>query len=709
MKNILRKYFGFSKFRPLQEEIVSAVLKKKDIFVLMPTGGGKSLCYQLPALKMEGVTLVISPLIALMKDQVDSLRVNGVQAEFINSTLTAGEIREAKERVLRGEVKVLYVAPERVAVGGFLEFLKKVNISLIAVDEAHCISEWGHDFRPDYRNMKSLKKNFPKIPIIALTATATKKVREDIINQLNLSNPEIFISSFDRSNLNLRVVKKRNSFPKLLDILSDYKNESVIIYCFSRKDTEKLSADLCVNGYKAAAYHAGMENKKREKVQDLFIKDEVNIIVATIAFGMGIDKLDVRLVVHYNLPKSIEGYYQEIGRAGRDGVSSECVLFYTYADVQKQLYFINQIKEEKIKRQAEKKLKKVVEYGETPLCKRKYILNYFGEEYSKDNCESCESCLGDQELFDATVVSQKIISAVIRLEERFGLNYIVDVLKGKNIKLIRERGHNNLSVYGVVDEFSVEQLKEIVKELINKGFLKRAEGDYPILILTNEGRKFIKERNTVWLPKPEKEEVEKSWISRGDLDYDVNLFEKLRSLRKSIADEMRVPSFVVFSDVSLQEMAYYVPLDLQSFKKISGVGEKKLDTFGEDFLKVIRSYAEENNLKSKEINNAPLKVKKTAGETYNKTKKLLEKKMSVEEIAVERDITERTVISHIEKIVKEDKMIDIDHLKPAEDVFKEIEEGFQECGTERLKPVYDYLNGKYNYGDIALTRLFYEQ
>jgi ATP-dependent DNA helicase RecQ len=704
MKNLLRKYFGFKDFRPLQEDVVNAVLNKEDVFVLMPTGGGKSLCYQLPALKLEGVTLVISPLIALMKDQVDSLKANGVSAEFINSSLSFQEIKRCEEKILQGKVKIIYVAPERMVLERFSLFLEKIKVSLIAVDEAHCISEWGHDFRPDYRNMKSLKKDFPKTPIIALTATATKKVQKDILKQLNLPDARIFISSFDRSNLKLRVVRKKNALQKLLKILENYKNESVIIYCFSRKDTESLSANLRENGYKAKAYHAGMTSEKRTKMQDEFIKDKIKIIVATIAFGMGIDKLDVRLIVHYSFPKSLEGYYQEVGRAGRDGLSSECVMFYSYADTSKHRYFIDQIRSEKIKKQAEKKLEKVIEYAETSSCKRRYILNYFGEDYHKENCEGCDSCLIYKEEFDATTISQKITSAVVHLEGRFGSNYVIDVLKGKNKKQIKERGHHLLSVYGIVDDFTDDNLKELVKSLIDKGLLERTKGEYPTLNITAKGVLFLKNREKINLPKPTVEEV----FSKKEetFNYDINLFEKLRNLRKKIAEEMEVPSFVVFSDVSLQEMAYYIPSDLESFEKISGVGEKKLETFGSIFLKEIKKYADENNLKSKEIKSSPLKVKKVAGETYNKTKELLKKKMSVEEIATERKIKGRTVISHIEKIVKEDRMVDVNHLKPSEGVFKEIKRGFEKKGAERLKPVYDYLQGKYSYDDIALTRLF---
>jgi ATP-dependent DNA helicase RecQ len=594
MKNLLGKYFGFKKFYPLQEDVINAVLNKEDVFVLMPTGGGKSLCYQLPALKFKGVTLVISPLIALMKDQVDSLRANGISAEFINSSLSLEEIKKCEKRILEGKVKILYIAPERMMLKKFSDFLEKINISLIAVDEAHCISEWGHDFRPDYRNMKNLKKDFPETSIMALTATATKKVQNDILEQLNLPNAKVFISSFDRGNLKLRIIKKENALQKLLKILENYRNESVIIYCFSRKDTERLSSDLQKNGYNTRAYHAGMKSKTRSEVQELFIKDKTKIIVATIAFGMGINKLDVRLIVHYSLPKSLEGYYQEIGRAGRDGLSSECVMFYSYADTSKHLYFIDQISSQKIKEQAEKKLQKVIDYTETSSCKRKYLLDYFGEEYHKENCKGCDSCLIKKEEFDATTVSQKIISAVVRLEGRFGMNYVVDILKGKNKKQIKEKRHHLLSVYGIVNDFTDDNLKELIKALVDKGILKRAKRKYPVLSVTEKGFNFLKNRERLKLPKPNTEDEDVFSKREEVFIFDVTLFEKLRALRKKIADEMRVPSFVVFSDVSLQEMAHYLPCNSKSFRNISGVGEKKLNSFGDAFLKVIKEHAEEN-------------------------------------------------------------------------------------------------------------------
>jgi ATP-dependent DNA helicase RecQ len=494
MLNILKTHFGFDGFRPLQEEIIGQALLGKDAFVLMPTGGGKSLCYQLPALKMPGLTLVVSPLIALMKDQVDALQANGIAAAFINSTLSPVEIERTQTEARSGKLKILYAAPERLANPGFQNFLAKLKLSLIAIDEAHCISEWGHDFRPDYRNLKLLRNIFPNVPVMALTATATKKVREDIIRQLSLERAKIFISSFNRPNLSYAILPKKDSYDQLVEILQQHKNESVIVYCFSRKDTENLAADLRKEGFKALAYHAGLESGRRRKNQEKFIRDEAHIIVATIAFGMGIDKPDVRLVIHYSLPKSIEGYYQETGRAGRDGLPSRCVLFYSFGDISKQQFFIRQIEDENERENAYKKLNQMVEYCELASCRRSHLLSYFGEEYGAEKCDSCDVCQCPKAEFDATVISQKILSAIVRTGERFGANYIIDVLKGARNKKIEERGHQKLSVFGIADDFSKDELRNIVGQLVGKKLIKKMGEEYPVLALGERGKEFLKNR-----------------------------------------------------------------------------------------------------------------------------------------------------------------------------------------------------------------------
>ncbi|OGJ18243.1 hypothetical protein A3K73_00390 [Candidatus Pacearchaeota archaeon RBG_13_36_9] len=499
MKGLLKKYFGYDDFRPMQLDIINTVLKKKDLLAVMLTGGGKSLCYQIPALKFDGLTLVISPLISLMKDQVDNLKTNGINAEYINSSLSFEEIAKIQEKIQSKEIKILYLAPERLALESFRDFLISLKISLIAVDEAHCISEWGHNFRPEYRNLKALKILFPEVPLIALTATATEKVRQDIISQLSLKEPKIFISSFNRKNLNLVVIQKKKTLEKILQMIREYENESIIIYCFSRKDSDRLAEKLRLHGFRALPYHAGLDSETRKRNQELFIKDKANIIVATIAFGMGIDKPDIRLIIHHTFPKTIEGYYQEIGRAGRDGLSSDCVLFYSRGDKRKHEYFINQIADSIIRNGARSKLSNVMDYCEGSSCRRKHILKYFGEDFLEENCNGCDVCL-----------------------------------KLSGIKEEKEK------------QLTIEPIK------------KAAE-------------------------------------------YDKELFEKLRALRRELANERNVPPFIIFGDVSLREMAQYMPDNFQKFSRIKGVGQQKLKDFGSLFLKAIKDYLQSKNT-TKECN-----------------------------------------------------------------------------------------------------------
>src|SRR3989339_200328 len=548
MKNLLKRYFGYDEFRPLQEEIVDHVASQNDCFVLMPTGGGKSLCYQLPALKFSGITIVISPLISLMKDQVDALQACGIRAEFINSTLSYSQISEIFMRIRSNGVKILYVAPERFALREFQEFLTTLPISLIAVDEAHCISEWGHDFRPAYRNLNLLKKLFPAIPLMALTATATKRVREDVVNQLQISKARLFVSSFNRKNLHIGIIEKKQALSKLINLLQKYKNESVIIYCFSRKETESIAETLRLNNFNARPYHAGLDAHERRTTQELFIKDEINIIVATIAFGMGIDKSDVRLVVHYTYPKTLEGYYQEIGRAGRDGLSSECIMFYTYADTRKHEFFLNQMEDEILKARAREKLNQVLNYASLKTCRKKFLLNYFGEELKETNCCSCDVC----------VPGKKIATS---------------------------------------------------------------------------------------------ETVPRTPTAKGDIDYNRELFEKLRVLRKKLADESNIPPFIIFSDASLREMAHYLPINSRDFSGISGVGDKKLEQFGVVFLTVISNFVKENNLFPISIpdrRHEKFRMKRYMSKFYVKTKELLAQKMPLDIIAKSQDLVYSTIIGHIE-------------------------------------------------------------
>ena len=576
----------------MQGEVVQNVLRGRNSIVLMPTGSGKSLCYQLPALSLDGLTLVVSPLIALMKDQVDALNRRGIPAGFISSATSLDDSRRVARQAQSGQIRLLYVAPERIAMPVFRKFLLGLKLSLIAIDEAHCISEWGHDFRPDYRNLQSLRSDFPDVPLIALTATATEKVRQDIADVLGLQDAEQYTASFNRPNLNYRVLRKGSEFEDLLGLLAGVGNGSAIIYCFSRKSTENLASKLTDRGVSALPYHAGLESTVRQETQDKFLNDEVRAVVATIAFGMGIDKPDIRIVVHYDLPKTIEGYYQETGRAGRDGQPSECVLFYSYGDRSKQEYFIGQIDDATQRRNAAQKLERMVKYAESRSCRRALLLEYFGEEWTGGNCQACDMCTDKWELpagweaYDGTDIAQKALSAVIRTGESFGAAYIVRLLRGSRDKRLRESGHDQLRVYGTAREWSRPDLNEALHQLIDKGLLARSEeSEYPTLLVTTEGRQFLANRDSITLARRASQEADEPQ------PHDAILFERLRALRKSIADSKEVPAFVVFSNATLNQMCTDKPLETGSFLQIKGVSKTKLDLYGPAFLAAIRDHA----------------------------------------------------------------------------------------------------------------------
>jgi ATP-dependent DNA helicase RecQ len=709
---LLKSHFGYDQFRPLQEEIISEVLAKKDTLVLMPTGSGKSLCYQLPALCFDGLTLVVSPLIALMKDQVDALKANGIPAEFINSTLSPAEIARVQTQAKGGQLKILYLAPERLALSGFRGFLGTLDVSLIAIDEAHCISEWGHDFRPDYRNLKILRHDFPAVPVIALTATATEKVREDILAQLELRRAQTFLASLNRANLTYLVQAKKDAFSALLGLLQKHKDEPAIVYCFSRKDTEALAADLSAQGLKALPYHAGLDNATRKENQEKFIRDEVPIIAATIAFGMGIDKPDIRLIVHHDLPKSLEGYYQETGRAGRDGLPSECVLFYSYGDKIKQDFFIDRIEDTVERENARQKLAQVIQFCELQTCRRKFLLEYFGEKWPEENCGGCDVCLTPKEEFDATEVAQKVLSAVVRTGERFGGDHISRVLRGASTSRVRNVGHDRLTVYGIARDSTDEQLKQIISLLVAKGLLAKNEGRYPTLSVTQSGREFLNQREKLFLAKPKLEAEISSARSAANLEYDLMLFEQLRAVRKRLADAKGVPPFIIFGDAALQQMAFYLPQRRESFSRISGVGNEKLAQFSEDFLAVIRDYTRQNGLAERGIPSLRTRRNRTtkhAGSTYDETKKLLSQKLSISEIAQRRELSENTVIGHLERLVAAGEKLDLDYLLPSRPRFAKIKAAFQHSDSEYLAPVRESLGEEFSYEELRLVRLYLRQ
>ncbi|MEP6925663.1 MAG: DNA helicase RecQ, partial [Pyrinomonadaceae bacterium] len=559
-KEILKSQFGYDSFRMNQEQAIETVLAKKDCVVLMPTGGGKSLCFQIPALMMDGLTVVVSPLIALMKDQVDGLKNNGVAAEFLNSTQTTKEQAEVFRDVRSSKLKLLYVAPERLLQSGdgFIDFLSSVNVSLFAIDEAHCISSWGHDFRPEYMQLARLKKHFPAVPLIALTATADKLVRKDIIERLGLKNYELFVSSFNRPNIHYTVEPKRNSFARLVEYLEPRRDESGIVYCLSRNSSDSLAADLREQGFSALAYHAGLDKETRDRHQELFLKDEVKIIVATIAFGMGIDKSNVRFVVHLDLPKNIESYYQETGRAGRDGLQSEALLFFSWGDVIKLKGFAEV---EGNRAQSEimlNKLNTMGKFGELKTCRRKFLLNYFSEELTED-CGHCDNCNTTFERFDGTIIAQKALSAVYRTGGRFGLSYLIDFLRGSQAKTIRDE-HKNLKTYGVGADISKNNWFDYFKDLISQGFLAQTEGNYPTIVLTNKSHDVLKGNVPVELIKVTVKEDKKTSLVAAEVshEYFKDLFEDLKRVRTAFARNENVPPYVIFSDATLVEMATYL-------------------------------------------------------------------------------------------------------------------------------------------------------
>src|SRR5438874_13188165 len=587
----LKTHFGYDQFRPLQQEIISDALEGRDVFVLMPTGGGKSLCFQLPALLRDGLTIVVSPLISLMKDQVDALQTSGIAATFLNSTLDRHEASERWRGLNRGEYRLLYVAPERLMLDGFLERALNWNIAQFAIDEAHCISEWGHDFRPEYRELKKLRRHLPDVPLMALTATATERVRIDIVKQLGLHEARCYVASFNRPNLTYRVIAKSSPYEQVLAVIRQRPNESGIVYCASRKTADALAKKLNADGIKAKPYHAGLEAKERTKHQELFLRDDARVITATIAFGMGINKPNVRFVVHHDLPKNIESYYQETGRAGRDGLPSECELLFSASDVVKQRRFIEE-KSEREQRIAREQLRDMIHYAETRDCRRATLLKYFGEEFPA-LCNGCDNCLEPRETFDGTVHAQKFLSCIYRIHEKhgfgFGLNHVVDVLVGAETEAIKQRGHNELSTYGIGGDVKRTAGPSIGRELLRLGLIAAAPGKFTTLPLTEAGRAALRNRNSITLTKPFDVEARKRGKRRaGEIECDEALFEKLRVLRRQLADERDVPAYVIFSDVSLREMARRYPTTKKEFGEVPGVGDRKLRDFAEVFIEAIK-------------------------------------------------------------------------------------------------------------------------
>jgi ATP-dependent DNA helicase RecQ len=590
---LLKEHFGFTTFRPHQEEIIRAVMGGRDTFALLPTGGGKSLCYQLPAVARAGLTVVISPLIALMKDQVDGLTASGIPATFLNSSISSEEGRKRVGKLFAKEYKLLYVAPERVMQSGFLNDLREWKPTLLAIDEAHCISEWGHDFRPEYRQLVQLRKVFPELPVLALTATATERVRTDIIGQLQLRSPQIFVGSFNRPNLRYRIVEKSSGYEQLLELVQQRPKESGIVYCQSRKSADSLAERLRADGITALPYHAGMDGEARAKNQEAFIRDNARVICATIAFGMGINKPNVRFVIHHDLPKNIEGYYQETGRAGRDGLPSDCVMLFSAGDVAKLSRFLDD-KPPQEREIAREQLQQIVHFAESAECRRSALLRYFGEVYPEANCGSCDNCLNPKESYDGTLAAQKYLSCVFRVREKsgfaMGMAHIAEVLVGKDNEKIRRFGHDKISTYGIGKDISPQTWKNIGRELVRLGYLRQVPEIMNAVEITAEGMRMLKERKEIFLTARTSGKKVAGSKKSSEEQYDGDLFEELRQLRKRLADERAVPAYVIFSDVSLREMARSYPRDLVAFSRISGVGERKLEEFGAVFIKVVDQY-----------------------------------------------------------------------------------------------------------------------
>ncbi len=704
MYTTLQKYFGYTSFYTHQEDIINEVLKQRDAFVLMPTGGGKSLCYQLPALLLDGITIVISPLIALMKDQVDGLLANGIPATFINSSLSYGEIDARRRSLVNNEVKILYLAPERLVMPEFLQFLQGLQVSLFAIDESHCISEWGHDFRPEYRQLKLLREKFPAVPVMALTATATPVVQQDIITQLKLSECKVFKASFNRKNLYYQIKPKNNAYQQVLQYLKGRKKDSGIIYCQSRKTVESLTASLQSMGFRALPYHAGLTPEIRTDNQERFIRDDVEIIVATIAFGMGINKPNVRYVIHYDLPKSIEGYYQETGRAGRDGLKSDCILFFSYADKFKIEHFINQKEDENEKQIGYKQLRELVSYCESNVCRRRLLLAYFGEIFDEPNCGGCDVCLEPKERFDGTITAQKILSCVYRVSEQFGINYIVDVLLGSENQKVLQNRHNTIKTFGAGKEYTKSQWLAFAREIIQLGYLRLGGDKYPVLKLTEKSRAVLMSKEKVFLTKPE----EKLHIQRAEVfneEYDRTLFEQLRVLRKTLADQESVPPYVIFHDSSLKEMSVCYPRSLIDLRRISGVGERKLKKYGEVFLKEIAGYCEQHHILPKQSAHkyAESSARQEKSLTAQTTLDLFEQHHTIHEIAQKRGLALSTIVSHLEKLIMDGEDISIDSFVDVEKQ-RHIQLAFKEVGMQALSPVKEKLGDAYSYEEIRLVR-----
>ena len=682
----LKKYFGYDSFRDQQQKVIESVLNKKDNLVIMPTGGGKSICFQLPALLLDGITLVVSPLIALMKDQVDGLNANGIAASYFNSSQSSEEHQQIFENIHQKKLKLLYVAPESLSI---LEpIMTEKFISCIAIDEAHCISSWGHDFRPSYQQLGYLKNKLPNTPIIALTATADKATRQDITSQLNISHATVFISSFDRKNIELEVRPGTDRLPQILRFIKQKPNESGIVYCLSRKATEQVAAKLKSNGIKAAAYHAGLSFDERNKAQEDFIFDKIEVVCATVAFGMGIDKSNVRWVIHYNMPKNIEGYYQEIGRGGRDGLPANALLFHSYSDVMQLRRFAEGTSNSEVQIA---KLERIKQFAEASTCRRKILLSYFGELLS-DNCGNCDVCKNPPEIFDGTVIAQKVLSTIARLKEKEAMGVIIDVLRGAMNANILDKNYTKIKTHGIGKEISWNYWQQYIIQLINQGYCEIAFHKNNAIQLTDFSKKVLFEKHTVQLTKANDHKEKATAVAKTKVKSASNtLFERLRQLRHKIALNQNIPAYLVFNDTTLKELERERPLSESEFKKISGVGQRKMEVYGDEFISEIQAFLKEKSSKPKKID--------TAKVTHN----LFKKGKTVAEIAELRKLASTTIFSHLMKLYTDGEDIDMHQFIDKSDVEKVKEAQTKLKKPEGLKVYYEYLEESVGYEKIKLA------
>ena len=715
--DILKQYYGYSSFRDGQEEIIREILNGNDVLTIMPTGGGKSICYQVPALILDGITLVISPLISLMKDQVDNINNLGINSAYINSSLSNVEINNILDEAARNEIKILYVAPERLESQAFLELISSINISMVAIDEAHCVSQWGHNFRSSYRRISRVISILRNRPIVtAFTATATSEVREDIIKLLELNNPKVFISGFDRKNLKITIEKGVNKKNYILDYINNNRNESGIIYASTRKEVDSLYELLTSKGLQVEKYHAGLSDEYRKQAQESFIYDKCNIIIATNAFGMGIDKSNVRYVIHYNMPKNIEGYYQEIGRAGRDGEESECIMLFSPGDVQTQKYIIETATENSMRKENElSKLQTMINLVYTQDCYRKFILNYFGEAYD-DKCNNCSNCEAPGELVDKSVDAQKVISCVYRMNQRFGIGMVVDVLRGSKNKKVYELRFDELSTYGIVKNYTKDTLTEFINMLISHGFLNY-KGEYPVLTLNQLSMEIVKGERKVFVKE---QVVKKIKIEENEL------FTILKELRMDISREEKIPPYMIFGDATLKELSNRMPITKEQFLDISGVGNSKLNKYGEKFMSKIKEYIEEKNIEvtwsfNKVKNNNNISFDDVLDKEENKKKKEKNKNgeekvkshyitvdyikagKSIKEVVKERELALVTVMGHIQQYISEGN--EVDFKIPFDEFFNDEEEeivlkAIDEVGYNKLKSIKEVVPQEISYDAI---------